>query len=123
MSLDVPSDLIDADAQVKQLGTECQFTEGPLWNADEKFLLFRDIPANQLKKWTPESGITTVRNPSGKSNGFTYDKQGRLIACEHANRRVSRTEADGTAVTIATHYEVQRLKTSNATMPSRLLRR
>ena len=113
MSLDVSSDLVDADAQVRQLGTECQFTEGPLWNAEGKFLLFSDIPANQMKKWTPESGIITFRHPSGKSNGLTYDKQGRLIACEHANRRVSRTEADGTVVTIASHYEGKRLNSPN----------
>jgi gluconolactonase len=106
-------DLIEANAQIESLGTGCQFTEGPLWNVKEKFLLFSDIPANQMKKWTPESGITTFRDPSGKSNGLTYDKQGRLIACEHANRRVSRTESDGTVVTIASHYNGKRLNSPN----------
>jgi gluconolactonase len=105
--------VIDADTQVELLGTGCQFTEGPIWNAHGKFLLFSDIPANQMKKWTPESGITNFRVPSGKSNGLTYDKQGRLIACEHANRRVSRTEADGTVVTIASHYNNKRLNSPN----------
>ncbi len=117
MSIDVrvPEllDLIDPDIQIEQIGTGCQFTEGPLWNVKEKFLLFSDIPANQMKKWTPESGITTFRDPSGKSNGLTYDKQGRLIACEHANRRVSRTEAEGTVVTIASHYNSKRLNSPN----------
>ena len=69
MSLDVRSpkllDLIDADAQLEQLGTGCEFTEGPIWNAEGKFLLFSDIPANQMKKWTPESGITNFRVPFG----------------------------------------------------------
>ena len=117
MSLDVRSpkllDLIDPDAQLEQLGTGCKFTEGPIWNAEGKFLLFSDIPANQMKKWTPGSGITNFRVPSGKSNGLTYDKQGRLVTCEHANRRVSRTEADGTVVTIASHYEGKRLNSPN----------
>ena len=117
MSLDVRSpkllDLIDADAQLEQLGTGCEFTEGPVWHAEGKFLLFSDIPANQMKKWTAEEGITNFRVPSGKSNGLTYDKQGRLIAAEHANRRVSRTEADGTVVTIASHYEGKRLNSPN----------
>ncbi len=117
MSLDVRSpkllDLIDADAQLEQLGSGCEFTEGPVWNAEGKFLLFSDIPANQMKKWTAEEGITNFRVPSGKSNGLTYDKQGRLVACEHANRRVSRTEADGTVVTIASHYEGKRLNSPN----------
>ena len=117
MSLDVRSpkllDLIDADAELKQLGTGCEFTEGPVWHAEGKFLLFSDIPANQMKKWTAEEGITNFRVPSGKSNGLTYDKQGRLVTCEHANRRVSRTEADGTVVTIASHYEGKRLNSPN----------
>ena len=117
MSLDVRSpkllDLIDADAELQQLGTGCEFTEGPVWHAEGKFLLFSDIPANQMKKWTAEEGITNFRVPSGKSNGLTYDKQGRLVAAEHANRRVSRTEADGTVVTIASHYEGKRLNSPN----------
>ena len=117
MSLDVRSpkllDLIDANAQLEQLGTGCEFTEGPVWHAEGEFLLFSDIPANQMKKWTAEEGITNFRVPSGKSNGLTYDKQGRLVTCEHANRRVSRTEADGTVVTIASHYEDKRLNSPN----------
>lgn len=117
MGIDVRSDemldLVDADARVKRLGTGCQFTEGPLWNVAEGYLLFSDIPANQIKRWRPDSGITTFRSPSGSSNGLTYDKQGRLIACEHANRRVSRTEVDGTIAAIATHYNGMRLNSPN----------
>ena len=117
MSLDVRSpkllDLIDANAELEQLGTGCEFTEGPVWHSEGKFLLFSDIPANKMKKWTAEEGITNFRVPSGKSNGLTYDKQGRLVTCEHANRRVSRTEPDGTVVTIASHYEGNRLNSPN----------
>ncbi len=117
MNIDIRDDevlnLVDADAHVEKLGTGCQFTEGPVWSSKEEFLLFSDIPANQMKKWTPESGIIDFRAPSGKSNGLTYDKQGRLIACEHANRRVSRTEADGEIVTIASHYNGKRLNSPN----------
>ena len=117
MSLDVRSakllDLVDSGAQVEQIGTGCVFTEGPIWDAEGGFLLFSDIPANQMKKWTSDSGITTFRQPSGKSNGLTYDKHKRLIACEHANRRVSRTESDGTVTTIASHYEEKKLNSPN----------
>lgn len=117
MSIDVHADevldLFDLGVQVERLGTGCQFTEGPVWNSKHGFLLFSDIPANQMKKWTPETGIINFREPSGKSNGLTYDKQGRLIACEHANRRVSRTKADGEVVTIASHYDDKRLNSPN----------
>ncbi len=117
MSIEVRSpellDLVDADAQAERLGSGCQFTEGPLWNAGAGYLLFSDIPANQIKRWSPDSGITNFRSPSGSSNGLTYDKQGRLIACEHGNRRVSRTEADGTIISIAAHYNGKRLNSPN----------
>ncbi len=105
--------IIPEDAHIEQLGTGCQFTEGPVWNAADGYLLFSDIPANQMKKWTPTEGITNFRVPSGKSNGLTFDKQNRLVTCEHANRRVSRTEADGTVVTIASHYEGKKLNSPN----------
>ena len=105
--------IIPEDAHIEQLGTGCQFTEGPVWNAADGYLLFSDIPANQMKKWTPAEGITNFRVPSGKSNGLAFDKQNRLVTCEHANRRVSRTEADGTVVTIASHYEGKKLNSPN----------
>ncbi|MBC8232841.1 SMP-30/gluconolactonase/LRE family protein [bacterium] len=105
--------IVPEDAQVEQLGSGCQFTEGPVWVAAWKLLMFSDIPANQMKRWTPEGGIANFRVPSGKSNGLTLDKRGRLIACEHANRRVSRTELDGTVVTIASHYEGKKLNSPN----------
>ena len=117
MSLDLRSskllDLVDSEAQVEQIGTGCLFTEGPIWNAEGNFLLFSDIPADQIKMWTPDSGITTFRQPSGQSNGLTYDKQKRLLACEHANRRVSRTELDDTVTTLVSHYEGKKLNSPN----------
>ena len=117
MALDVRDErllgLVDPEAVVEQLATGCQFTEGPLWHATERFLLFSDIPANKMRRWDTDSGMTVFRDPSGKSNGLTYDKGGHLIACEHANRRVSRTTADGQVITIASHYEGKRLNSPN----------
>ena len=67
MSLDVRSakllDLVDSGAQVEQIGTGCVFTEGPIWDAEGDFLLFSDIPANQMKKWTSDSGLRLFVNP------------------------------------------------------------
>ena len=107
------TDLVDPEAAVEQIATGCQFTEGPLWHATEQFLLFSDIPANTMRKWDAHAGMTVFREPSGKSNGLTYDKGGHLIACEHANRRVSRTTADGHVITIASHYQGKRLNSPN----------
>ena len=105
--------LIDEEAPIQQIATGCQFTEGPLWQATGQFLLFSDIPGNKMRKWDEETGMTVFRDPSGKSNGLTYDKGGHLIACEHANRRVSLTTADGEILTIASHYQEKRLNSPN----------
>jgi gluconolactonase len=105
--------IVPEGAKVERLGTGFQFTEGPVWNVKGGYLLFSDIPANRIKKWTPKDGISDFRFPSGKSNGLTFDRRGRLIACEHANRRVSRTEEDGTIVTIASHYKGKKLNSPN----------
>lgn len=102
-----------ATSKVEMLGTGFRFTEGPVWDVRGGYLLFSDIPGNRIRKWTPQDGIEDFRFPSGKSNGLTRDSQGRLIACEHANRRVSRTEEDGTIVTIASHYQGWKLNSPN----------
>jgi gluconolactonase len=47
------------------------------------------------------------------SNGLTYDRQGRLLTCEHASSRVTRTEADGRIVPLATHYAGKQLNSPN----------
>jgi gluconolactonase len=96
----------------ERLATGFQFTEGPVWIADG-YLLFSDIPANRIFKWTPKDGAQVWREPSGQSNGLTLDREQRLIACEHGNRRVSRTEADGTVVALADRYQGGRLNSPN----------
>lgn len=80
------------------------FTEGPVWMPDGS-VVFSDIPANRLHRWSAKDGATVFREPSGKANGNTLDREGRLVTCEHATRRVSRTEADGTVTTLAAEFE------------------
>ena len=105
--------IIPEGAKLEKAATGFMFTEGPIWDAAKGCLFFSDIPGNKIRKWAPDKGIEIFREPSGKSNGLTLDKQGRLIACEHANRRVSRTEKDGTVVAIADRYEGKRLNSPN----------
>jgi gluconolactonase len=103
---------IVGDAQVEKVADGFQFTEGPVWVPDE-YLVFSDIPADTIYKWSPGEGKAEVfRRPSGHSNGLTLDRQGRLVACEH-DRRLSRTEPDGTVVTLAERYQGKRLNSPN----------
>ncbi|HMO58879.1 MAG TPA: SMP-30/gluconolactonase/LRE family protein [Roseiflexaceae bacterium] len=89
-----------------------EFTEGPIWHPDG-FLLFSDIPAGRIYRLDPGADVAVWREPSGNSNGLTLDGSGRLIACEHGNRRVSRTEADGSIITLADRYNGRRLNRPN----------
>ena len=90
------------------------FTEGPLWRGSH--LLFSDIPNSRIVRWEQKAEgpeLTTFRTPSGNANGHTLDRQGRLVSCEHSARRVSRTEADGSVVTLADAFEGKRLNSPN----------
>jgi len=98
---------------VERIATGLQFTEGPVWNAHEGFLLFSDIPANRILKWSQQGGVTILREPSGNSNGLTYDREGRLLICEHGNRRLSGLDRDGAYTVLADRFEGKRLNSPN----------
>jgi gluconolactonase len=97
---------------IEKIATGFLFTEGPLWHAKESYLLFSDMPGDHLRKWTAQ-GVTTFRKPCAQSNGLTWDRQGRLIACEHATSQVTRTEADGRSTVIAAHHDGKELNSPN----------
>ncbi len=106
--------LLDDDALIERIAGGFSFTEGPIWRGDH--LLFSDIPNNRIVRWEegPEGpSVSTFRSPSGRSNGLTLDKQGRLIACEHQGRRVSITQADGSVESLAETYDGKRLNSPN----------
>jgi gluconolactonase len=86
------------------------FTEGPVW-LDDGSLLFSDIPNSRIHRIAGEER-SVYREPSGQSNGLTFDRQGRLLACEHENRRVS-IELEGVAQTLVDSFEGKRLNSPN----------
>ncbi|MFI4929144.1 MAG: SMP-30/gluconolactonase/LRE family protein [Burkholderiales bacterium] len=105
--------LVGHAVECEKVATGFGFTEGPLWNAQEQCLLFSDIPGNRIHRWSAGAGVTVFREPSHMANGLTADRQGRLIACEHATSRVTRTEADGRISVLASHYEGKELNSPN----------
>jgi sugar lactone lactonase YvrE len=91
-----------------------QFLEGPVWVPGRNELVFSDIPASRIYCYSPATNsVSVLREPSGQANGNALDPQGRLVTCEHENRRTSRTEPDGMVVPLATHYEGKRLNSPN----------
>jgi hypothetical protein len=106
--------IVPADAKVEKLAGGMTFTEGPCWFDDAKggYLVFSDIPANQLKRWTAKEGLSVYRDNSNYANGNTRDMEGRLVTCEHQARRVTRTEKDGGISVLADKYEGKSTKGS-----------
>ncbi|HUJ08958.1 MAG TPA: SMP-30/gluconolactonase/LRE family protein [Verrucomicrobiae bacterium] len=89
-----------------------QFLEGPVWVPAHNELLFSDIPASKIYRYK-DGKFDAFRHPSGQANGNTLDPEGRLVTCEHENRRVSRTDRDGSVVDLATHFQGKRLNSPN----------
>lgn len=106
--------IVSPDARLEKLATGMKFTEGPVWVARAGgFLVFSDIPSNELKKWTAKDGLATFRKPSFNANGNTVDRQDRLVSCEHSGRRVSRLEDDGTLQTLVDRYGDKKFNSPN----------
>lgn len=112
--------ILNPDTKVEQIAAGFKFIEGPVWHPDG-FLLFSDIPANTIYKWQPQSEsesnsegeVSVFRQPSGNSNGNTFDNSGRLVSAEHGNRRLSLTKESGEIVTLANQYQGKRLNSPN----------
>lgn len=101
-------------ARVERLWSGARWSEGPVWNAAGRYLLWSDIPNNRVMRFDDTDGSVSVfRQPSNNSNGQTVDRQGRLITCEHLSRRVTRTEFDGSITVVADKYDGKRLNSPN----------
>jgi gluconolactonase len=98
---------------------ECLFsggrwTEGPVYVPSGRYLLFSDIPNDRLMRWDETDGSVSVfRSPSRYANGHTLDRQGRLISCEQGERRVTRTELDGSVTVLADRWQGKRFNSPN----------
>ena len=90
------------------------WAEGPAWNGVGRYLVWSDIPNNRQMRWIEDDGrVTEFRNPSGYSNGNTFDHEGRQLSCEHGGRRVARYEQSGEVTVIADSYEGRPLNSPN----------
>lgn len=114
--------ILPRDARIEPVASGFGFTEGPVWITGKQYLLFSDIPRNRVMKWSEATGVSVYLDHSGYSgtrpdgegsNGLAIDREGRLILCEHGNRRVSRLEQDGSQTTLADRYQGKRLNSPN----------
>ncbi|PKQ46684.1 SMP-30/gluconolactonase/LRE family protein [Confluentibacter flavum] len=123
------SGVIDTNAKVEKIADGCQFTEGPLWIKKENMLLFSDVPANTIYKWTEAKGKEVYLKPAGYtstesrggfmgSNGLYLTKKGELLICQHGDRRIAKMDAPLNApqtnyITVVGEYDGKRLNSPN----------
>lgn len=101
-------------AKVEQLASGLRWAEGPVWLGDQRCLLWSDIPNNRILRWDEETGaVSPFRSPANHANGLARDRQGRLLACEHLTRRITRTEYDGSITVIADRFDGKPLNSPN----------
>jgi gluconolactonase len=101
-------------ARLDLLYTGCRWAEGPAYFPAGRYLVWSDIPNDRMLRWDEATGAVGVfRQPAGYSNGNTIDHEGRLVTCEHGNRRVTRTEHSGAITVIADRYAGKRLNSPN----------
>jgi gluconolactonase len=106
--------LVNHSAHVEKLYTGCSWAEGPAYFAAGRYLVWSDIPNDRMLRYDESDGhVSIFRDPCNYTNGNTTDRQGRLVTCEHGGRRVSRTEFDGSVVTIADRWNGKRLNSPN----------
>ncbi len=129
--------IVPEDAKVEKVAENFGFLEGPVWVRKGGYLLFSDIPANMIYKWSPDaaklsvflaySGFTgqddsvagmQLNNGKGMvtllgSNAVTLDLQGRVVYCAHGDRQIVRLERDGKRTVLASEFEGKRLNSPN----------
>ena len=111
------ANIVSPDAAITELGDgyggAMGPAEGPLWWREGGYLLFSDIHNSRRMKWTADEGVSLFMEPTNRANGLTRDPSGRLLACEHDTRRVTRQEPDGSITVVASNYRGRRLNRPN----------
>lgn len=106
--------LIHGNAGLDRIWTGGRWCEGPVYFPAGRYLVWSDIPNDRLMRWDEMNGeVSVFEQPCRNQNGHTMDRQGRLIACEHRGRCVSRIEADGSRTVLADAYEGKKLNSPN----------
>ena len=117
--------LVPINVKVERIAGGHKWVEGPVWNRQQGYLLFSDIPDNSVYKWQEGKGESLFLKPSGYtgkmpfqglepgSNGLAYDLHGRLVLAEHGDRRIARLERNGQKTTLVERFNGKRINSPN----------
>ncbi len=116
--------LVPKDAVLERVAEGLEWAEGPLWDKADRSLLFSDVPRNRIQRWkdgivttvlerSGYSGAPPFQGPEPGSNGLAWDRDGRLVFCQHGDRRIVRREKDGSLSVLADRFEGRRFNSPN----------
>ncbi len=106
-------EIIEPGAALQQVLTGFEFVEGPAWHPRKKILVFSDIIGDSMYCWHENDDLAVLRKPSHMANGNTWDREGRLLSCEHATSRISRSSSNGDYEVLVSHYHGCELNSPN----------
>jgi len=106
-------DIVSSDSVLETVVDGFEFIEGVIWHPGRKEIIFSDIIGDTMYRWTKTNGLSVFRKPSNMANGNVYDRQGRLLTCEHATSQVTRTKPDGEITVLASRYNDKELNSPN----------
>jgi gluconolactonase len=117
--------LVPQDAFIEKLAGGYQFTEGPLWRPDGPHLWFSDVTGNVVREWSPDGAVRVILQHAGTDrddfppgsfigpNGEIADKDGTVLICQHANRRIVRVSKDLKVTPLVDRFQGKRFNSPN----------
>jgi gluconolactonase len=117
--------LVPSNLKVEKIAGGHKWVEGPVWNRQQGYLLFSDVPNNSIYRWQEDGGESLFLKPSGYSgktpfegaepgsNGLAFDPAGRLTLAQHGDRRIARLERSGRKTTLVNRYDGKRINSPN----------
>ncbi|HEY9007883.1 MAG TPA: SMP-30/gluconolactonase/LRE family protein [Ohtaekwangia sp.] len=121
--------IVSPTAQPEIIAEGFEWSEGPLWLEETKTLIFSDVPKNTIHQWTEEKGLSIYLTPSGYtssvprggemgSNGLALTPDGKLVLCQHGDRRIAIMNAPINApkpdfITVSDNIDGKKLSSPN----------
>jgi gluconolactonase len=106
-------DLVPRSARLDRLMSGATWAEGPVWLPADGSVVWSDVPNDRLLRWSPTGDSGVIETGAGFQNGHALDPDGRLLACEQGERRVSRQTTTGAWETVVDRIEGRRLNSPN----------